>query len=98
MQRPDVIMVNMREAIVQDEQGDIFEPIEKGLLKWEQIHEMGEVLNGKRPARTSDEQVTLHKNNVGLGIADAGIAMRAYELAKQQGRGITVDIPSPGAV
>jgi len=29
---------------------------------------------------------------------NAGIAMRAYELAKQQGRGVTVDIPSPGAV
>lgn len=98
MQRPDVIMVNMREAIVQDEQGDIFEPIERGLLRWEQIHEMGEVLNGKRPGRTSDSQVTLHKNNVGLGIADAGIAMRAYELAKSSGRGIQIDIPAPGGV
>ncbi|HUK40073.1 MAG TPA: ornithine cyclodeaminase family protein [Candidatus Acidoferrales bacterium] len=96
MQRFDVIMVNMREAIIQDEQGDIFEPIEKGLLKWEQIHEIGEVLHGQRPARTSDEQITLHKNNVGLGIADAGIAMRAYELAKGQGRGLQVDVPFPG--
>src|ERR1043166_8433128 len=98
MQRPDVIMVNMREAIVQDEQGDIFEPIEKGLLKWGQIHEIGEVLNGERPGRSSAEQVTLHKNNVGLGIADADIAMRAYELAKESGRGMPIDIPVPGAV
>ena len=55
------------------------------------------VLNGERPGRTSDAQVTLHKNNVGLGIADAGIAMRAYELAKESGRGIPIDIPAPGA-
>jgi ornithine cyclodeaminase/alanine dehydrogenase-like protein (mu-crystallin family) len=96
MQRFDNIMVNMREAIVQDEQGDVFEPIERGLLKWEQIHEIGEVLNGKRPGRTSDDQITLHKNNVGLGIADAGIAMRAYERASEQGRGIPVEIPAPG--
>ncbi len=96
MQRFDLIMVNMREAIVQDEQGDIFEPIEKGILNWGQIHEMGEVLRGERPSRTSDEQVTLHKNNVGLGIADAGIAMRAYELAVNQRRGLKIDIPPPG--
>jgi ornithine cyclodeaminase/alanine dehydrogenase-like protein (mu-crystallin family) len=98
MQRPDVIMVNMREAIVQDEQGDIFEPIEKGMLKWEQIHELGEVLHAERPGRTSDSQITLHKNNVGLGIADAGIAMRAYELAKSKERGIQIDIPASGGV
>jgi ornithine cyclodeaminase len=96
MQRPDIIMVNMREAIVQDEQGDIFEPIEKGLLKWDQIHELGEVLHGERPGRTSDDQITLHKNNVGLGIADAGIAMHAYELAKSKGLGIEIDIPASG--
>jgi ornithine cyclodeaminase/alanine dehydrogenase len=98
MQRFDVILVNMREAIVQDEQGDIFEPIESGLLKWEQIHELGEALNGKRPVRTGDEQITLHKNNVGLGIADAGIAMRAYQRASEQGRGIRVEVPDPGAM
>jgi len=97
MQRPDVIMVNMREAVVQDEQGDIFEPIEKGLLTWDRIHELGEVLHGERPGRTGDQQITLHKNNVGLGIADAGIAMRAYELAKGNGRGIQIDIPAPGS-
>lgn len=96
IQRADVIIVNMREAIAQDEQGDIFEPIEKGLIRWEQVHEMGEVLIGERPGRTSDEQVTLHKNNVGLGIADAGIAMRAYELAKSQGRGLNVELAPPG--
>ncbi len=96
IERADVIMVNMREAIVQDEQGDLFEPIEKGLIHWEQIHEMGEVLIGKRPGRTSDEQVTLHKNNVGLSIADAGIAMRAYELAKSQGRGMNIEVDPPG--
>ncbi len=96
IQRADVIMVNMREAVVQDEQGDLFEPIERGLIKWERIHEMGEVLIGKRPGRTGDDQVTLHKNNVGLGIADAGIGMRAYELAKSLGRGMNIELAPPG--
>jgi ornithine cyclodeaminase/alanine dehydrogenase-like protein (mu-crystallin family) len=58
---------------------------------------LGEVLHAQRPGRTADGQITLHKNNVGLGIADAGIAMRAYELAKSKGRGIQIDIPAPGS-
>lgn len=48
------------------------------------------------PGRTDDEQITYHKNNNGLGCADLAISMRAYELAKQAGRGTIIDIPDPG--
>jgi len=36
------------------------------------------------------------KSNNGLGCADLAIATRAYEQAKQKGRGITIDLPAPG--
>jgi len=94
--RADVIVVNLRESIVQDEQGDIFEPMEKGLVRLEDVRELGEVMAGTRTGRTSDAEITLHKNNNGLGIADLAIAMCAYERAKAAGRGMTIDLPAPG--
>ncbi len=62
----------------------------------EKIHELGELATKAFPGRTSDEQITYHKNNNGLGCADLAIAMRAYELAKQKRRGTTIDLPTPG--
>jgi ornithine cyclodeaminase/alanine dehydrogenase-like protein (mu-crystallin family) len=95
--RADVIVTNLRESVMSEEQGDLFEPLEKGLIPLEKIHELSELATRAVPGRTSDKQITYHKNNNGLGCADLAIAMRAYELAKQQGRGITIDCPPPGA-
>lgn len=94
--RADVIVTNLRESVVSEEQGDLFEPLEKGLIQLEKIHEIGELATRAFAGRTSDEQITYHKNNNGLGCADLAIAMRAYELAKQAGRGIPIDLPAPG--
>jgi ornithine cyclodeaminase/alanine dehydrogenase-like protein (mu-crystallin family) len=74
----------------------MIEPLEKNLIQLEKIRELAELATRVFSGRTSDEQITYHKNNNGLGCADLAIAMRAYELAKQAGRGITIDLPAPG--
>ena len=94
--RADVIVANLRESILSEEQGDLFEPLEKKLIQLEKIHELGELATKTFPGRTGDEQITYHKNNNGLGCADLAIAMRAYELARQKRRGTTIDLPTPG--
>ena len=95
-QRADLIVTNLRESLVSEEQGDLFEPMEKELIKLEDIVELGDLAAGRHEGRTSDSQITYHKNNNGLGCADLAIAMRAYELAKEEGRGMVIDIPDPG--
>jgi alanine dehydrogenase len=94
--RADVIVTNLRESVLSEEQGDLFEPLERKLIELEKIHELGELAAKTFAGRTTDEQITYHKNNNGLGCADWAIAMRAYELAKQEGRGITIELPVPG--
>ena len=94
--RADIIVTNLRESLISEEQGDLFEPMEKGLIKLEDIHELGDLAAGKHPGRTSDSQITYHKNNNGLGCADLAISMRAYDLAKKEGRGMMIDLPAPG--
>jgi len=94
--RADVIVANLRESVITEEQGDLFEPLEKGLIRLEKIHELGELATGACPGRTRDDEITYHKNNSGLGSADLAIAMCAYERAKSEGRGIVIDLPAPG--
>ncbi|MFN3268763.1 MAG: ornithine cyclodeaminase family protein, partial [Zestosphaera sp.] len=83
------IVVDSRKAVL-DETGDIRIPLEKGLIKQEDIAELGEVSAGYRKGRESDE-LTLFKS-VGLAIQDAAAAALAYRLAKSKGIGIELEL------
>ena len=88
IKRTDVIVVNSREQAIQDEQGDLFDPVQAGFLTWQKVGELGELLNAKIPGRTAANQITLFKNNAGQGIADVAVASKIYSLARQNGIGM----------
>ena len=83
-----MIIVNSREQAIQDEQGDLFEPVERGILTWEQVGNLSELITGRIPGRTGAEQITLFKNNAGQGVADIAIASRIFTLAREAGIGV----------
>jgi ornithine cyclodeaminase/alanine dehydrogenase-like protein (mu-crystallin family) len=87
IERSDVIVINSREQAEQDWQGDIMLPIESGILTWERVGELGELLAGQIPGRTSPEQITLYKNNAGQGVVDVALAALVVERARALGRG-----------
>jgi len=96
-ERADVIVANLRDSVVTEEQGDLFEPMEKGLLKLEDIHELGELATGDYAGRTDASQITYHKNNNGTGVSEMALAMLAYRLAKEAGRGLEIDLDRASA-
>ena len=52
----------------------------------QRVHELCEVVCGKAPGRTSDDQITLFKS-VGTGIQDIALAAVIYDRARANGRG-----------
>jgi ornithine cyclodeaminase/alanine dehydrogenase-like protein (mu-crystallin family) len=88
IRRSDVIVVNSLEQAIQDEQGDLYDPVQAGFLTWERVGELGALLNGVIPGRTGAKQITLFKNNAGQGIADVAIASKVFTLARNKGIGI----------
>jgi ornithine cyclodeaminase/alanine dehydrogenase-like protein (mu-crystallin family) len=88
LRRCDVVAVNSRDQARQDWQGDLMEPIERGALTWERVHELGELLGGLATGRTRPDQITLYKNNGGQGVADVAIAALAARRARELGRGV----------
>jgi alanine dehydrogenase len=96
-ERADVIATNWRESIVQEQQSGLIEPLNAGLIAWEKIVELGEIITGAHPGRTSDAQITYHANNNGTGAADLAIAARVYERCKEMGRGQEIVLPVPGS-
>jgi ornithine cyclodeaminase len=90
--RADVIVANLRESVLSEEQGDLYEPIQKGLITAESIRELGEVAAGLKPGRTRDDEITYHKNGSGTGASEMALAGLAYRRARAAGRGLEIDI------
>lgn len=85
LRRCGTIVVDSRDQ-ARLECGEFLRPIEKGLLRWEQVGELGEVVAGRRPARNNPEEITLFKS-LGLAIEDVAVAAQVYRLALERNKG-----------
>ena len=94
--RAAFIITNWRESIEQEQQAGLIEPLHKGIIAWDKIHELGELLSGTFPGRTSDDEITYHANNNGTAAADLAIAKWVYEACNKMGRGIPIELPVAG--
>lgn len=87
VERADVVAATLREQAIQDEQADLFEPVQRGLLSWEQVHDLADLVTGKVRGRRSREQITLFKQNTDQGVGYMALARYVYEIARDKGLG-----------
>ena len=83
-------IVSIQQA-VQDEQADIFDPVNRGVIKWEQLIEIGAILAGNSEGRTRPDQITFYKNNAGQGVADVALGAKVLENIKAKKSGTTLN-------
>jgi ornithine cyclodeaminase/alanine dehydrogenase-like protein (mu-crystallin family) len=74
---------------VRYESTDLAVPVSEGLLSWDQVHSLGDVVAGKLKGRNTRDDVTLFKS-LGVAIEDVALAARAYEKALKLGVGMTL--------
>jgi ornithine cyclodeaminase len=85
------LVVDSRASAFQ-ESGDIVLGLREG--RFAQSHvvaELGEVVSGGAPGRTSEREVTVFKS-LGLAVEDLAAAHLAYRRARQQGIGVEIDL------
>jgi alanine dehydrogenase len=92
IERSDKIIVGFKQQIFLDKQAEIYPRIQKGLIKEEDLHELGELLTDQCPGRENDKEIILFKNNTGMGIQFAATARVMYEAARK--KGIGTELPS----
>ncbi len=81
-----VLIADRRESLIH-ESGDYLRAAQAGTINPDHIHgELGEVLTGRVPGRTSPEQITVFKS-LGLAIEDVVVARYLYDRASATGRG-----------
>jgi alanine dehydrogenase len=81
------LYVDRRESAL-NEAGDVLIPLSEGVIGEGHIQgEIGEILAGRIPGRTSAEQITLFKS-LGLAVEDLAAALHVYGKARENGRGV----------
>jgi len=68
------------------EAGDLLPAIERGVINWESITELGRIVAGTHPGRRSENEITIFKSN-GIALEDISTALRVYNLARSKGIG-----------
>jgi len=68
------------------EAGDLAAAVNEGRLRWEDVLEFSEIVGGRVPGRTSDDEITLFESQ-GISVWDVAAAARVYELATARGLG-----------
>ena len=83
--RCKLITVDSR-GTARNECGDLLPAVENGLLNWEALTEIGEIIAGRAPGRTGRDDITLYESH-GMGIQDVYTAVKLVELARARNLG-----------
>jgi len=83
--RSAVVVADSREQ-AKLECADLVAPIARGLLNWERVWELGQVVTGQAPGRTSPNDITLFESQ-GIALEDVAVAAHVFERAEVEGVG-----------
>ena len=93
----DVAAVRRCDGLVVDsieqaklEAGDFAEAIADGIIHWNDVRELGQVIAGRQTGRARPEDVTMFKS-VGLALEDVAVVARVYAKAKDAGIGRMIE-------
>src|SRR5262249_31081766 len=90
VRRADVIVTDSLEQ-AEMECGDLVAALEQGVGRWDDVHELGEVVTGRRPGRNGADDVTLFESQ-GVAMEDVAVAVRVLARAREKRVGTEIPI------
>ncbi|MBV7485007.1 ornithine cyclodeaminase family protein [Bordetella sp. BOR01] len=90
VRRADLIVADSVQ-VAQHESGDLLSAYESGLVYWENLADLGQVLAGLRPGRTRDDQIILFESH-GMALQDIYAGAHILRLARSQDVGLDLPI------
>ncbi len=85
VQRADLVAIDYWEQ-GQVEAGDLITPIEEGVITWDAVIELGQVVAGQAAGRPDNDAITLFES-LGIAIEDVAVARHVYNKALEVGAG-----------
>jgi len=94
-ERATLVVVNDWESVIENDQTELLDPIKDGVVRREQVHELGDIILGKVRVSQSRRQrhragIVYYKNNSGLAIQFAAAGGIVYRKALAEGSNKTI--------
>ncbi len=84
-----VVVDDLEQARV--ECGDLLPAVERGVLRWEQVRELKDVVAGIVPGRLQAEEITLFESQ-GIALEDVAVGAHLFRKAREQGVGKELEL------
>ena len=88
IRRADIIAVDSV-AQAKVECGELLMPASRGLILWEQLTELCQIVGGEKAGRSFSDDITLFKS-LGMAIWDVAAAKAVYDRAIERGMGVRI--------
>jgi ornithine cyclodeaminase/alanine dehydrogenase-like protein (mu-crystallin family) len=88
--RASEIVVNDWDSVIANRQIELLGPIERGLVKRENVHELGDVVSGRVRPRQRPDSILYYKNNTGLAIQFAACGAILHRKLTAEGTNRTI--------
>lgn len=86
LSRSPFIVVCCKSQIGHDNQRELLDHLEAGIISWENIHELSDLVSGKIMRRSPDDILFYH-SNTGMGIQFAAVGYKVLHAARDKGLG-----------
>jgi alanine dehydrogenase len=90
--RASDIIINDWESVAANRQVELLEPIEKGLVKRDNVHELGTIVAGKAKLRRDPGAIVYYKNNTGLAMQFAACGAIIHRKLAAEGTNRTIPL------
>jgi alanine dehydrogenase len=81
IRRSGAIFVDSMEQAKQ-EAGDLIAPVENGIVTWDRVRELGDLIAGRVEGREHPDEITLFKS-LGIGLEDVAVGGWVYQHARE---------------
>ena len=85
--RSSFICINDRESVYSNGQRELLDPIEAGIVSWDRICTLGEVVAGTSALEAKPGDIVYYKNSTGMGIQMSAAGALIYRKAVEAGVG-----------
>lgn len=87
MRRAAVVVAHSKAGAIEHGNGDLAGPVAAGILSWDAVIDLPELVAGRAAGRAAPQDITVFKNNGGTGLQFAAVAPKIAELARAAGIG-----------
>jgi ornithine cyclodeaminase/alanine dehydrogenase-like protein (mu-crystallin family) len=83
--RAGIMITDYREQIHLDDQRELLDLLEQGKIRWEDLHDIADLVAGRAPRRQSPDEITVHFHNTGMGVQFAALGALMERKARERG-------------